>query len=101
MMQLKDVNVLKRAFCNICEMNDGKCDIEGIYCVKHYIIDTAPTIEAEPVKHGQWVNLSGWCNRGIVKCSKCGNTLDMHGVNAGRGDANFCPNCGAKMDKGE
>ena len=36
-----------------------------------------------------------------VKCSECGNTLDMHGVNAGRGDANFCPNCGTKMDKGE
>lgn len=30
----------------------------------------------------------------IVKCSKCGNTLDMDGVNAGRGSANFCPNCG-------
>lgn len=34
----------------------------------------------------------------IVKCSKCGNTLDMSGVNAGRGDANFCPNCGRKMN---
>lgn len=33
----------------------------------------------------------------VVRCSKCGNTLDMDGVNAGRGDANFCPNCGKKM----
>lgn len=30
-------------------------------------------------------------------CSECGNTLDFSGVNAGRGDANFCPNCGADM----
>lgn len=36
----------------------------------------------------------------IVKCSKCGNTLDMNGVNAGRGHANFCPNCGKKMKDG-
>ena len=31
------------------------------------------------------------------KCSECGNILDFNGVNCGRGDANFCPNCGAKM----
>lgn len=32
------------------------------------------------------------------KCSECGNILDFDGVNCGRGDANFCPNCGAKME---
>ena len=37
----------------------------------------------------------------IVKCSVCNNTLDMYGVNAGRGDANFCPNCGADMREPE
>lgn len=36
----------------------------------------------------------------IVRCSKCKNTLDIRGVNAGRGDANFCPNCGRKMRNG-
>ena len=35
--------------------------------------------------------------REIYKCSNCGNYLDFHGVNAGRGDANYCPNCGADM----
>lgn len=30
------------------------------------------------------------------KCSKCGNILNFGGVNCGRGDANFCPNCGRK-----
>ena len=30
-------------------------------------------------------------------CSRCRNTLDFDGLNAGRGNANYCPNCGAKM----
>jgi hypothetical protein len=49
---------------------------------------------------GEWIDIS--TGKGIfkdrsVKCSKCGNTLDLDGVNCGRGDANFCPNCGADM----
>lgn len=50
------------------------------------------------IRHGHWIPLKGWFNKNIVKCSICGNTLDMDGVNAGRGDANFCPNCGAQME---
>lgn len=40
-----------------------------------------------------------WIDQGhkIFKCSNCGNYLDFRGVNAGRGAANYCPNCGAKM----
>ena len=40
-----------------------------------------------------------WIDQGhkIFKCSNCGNYLDFGGVNAGRGAANYCPNCGAKM----
>lgn len=54
---------------------------------------------SEPVqRHGRWIPLDGWFNKNIAKCSVCGNTLNMDGVNAGRGDANFCPHCGARMD---
>ena len=65
------------------------------------LIDLLADDKIAVVKHGRWLSLQGWFNKGVVKCSECGNTLDMDGVNAGRGDANFCPNCGAKMDKGE
>ena len=61
-----------------------------------FMIDHMPTIEPE-VRNGRWLSLEGWFNKSIVKCSVCGNTLNMDGVNAGRGDANFCPNCGADM----
>lgn len=60
----------------------------------------AEDIEHEPVIHANWILIQnvGFFHNRVVKCSHCGNILDMGGVNAGRGDANFCPNCGAKMD---
>lgn len=45
-------------------------------------------------KKGKWED-SGW--KIIYRCSECGNYLDFSGLNAGRGDANFCPHCGADM----
>lgn len=57
------------------------------------IVDLQPTIEAEPIKHGRWIKV----DKHTVKCSECSNYLDMRGVNAGRGDAGYCPNCGADM----
>ena len=53
---------------------------------------------AEP-KKGKWeVKTDGFIfKRRWGICSECGNYLDFLRVNVGRGDANFCPNCGAKM----
>lgn len=62
-----------------------------------------PSPSAEPRKKGKWVKHS----YGLIlksrwgECSVCGNILDFAGVNAGRGDANYCPNCGADMREGE
>lgn len=53
------------------------------------IIDDAPTIEAEPVKHGRWMY--------PFYCSECGFTpyysSDL--------TYNYCPNCGARMEGNE
>ena len=46
-------------------------------------------------KTGKWLRIGHWGRS--YKCNRCGNFLDFDGVNAGRGDANFCPNCGADM----
>ena len=58
------------------------------------VIENIPSAEPER-KTGKWED-SGW--KIIYKCSECGNYLDFSGLNAGRGDANFCPNCGARME---
>lgn len=64
-------------------------------------IRNAPAVEARPVVHGRWV-YSDW---GWV-CSVCGENA-LQKVEYSRGcymgcetiESNFCPHCGAKMDK--
>ena len=47
-------------------------------------------------KKGKWIKTARWGR--VYYCDQCRNYLDFDGVNAGRGSANFCPNCGARMD---
>ena len=52
----------------------------------------APKIEAEPVRRGRWEDM----DYVFSKCSLCGCIVDTLN-NA----ANYCPNCGAKMEEQE
>lgn len=56
-------------------------------------IEESPTIEAEPVRHGEWLATS-W----RTKCSLCGFAGSIYDqpVNPFK----YCPHCGAKMDGG-
>ena len=56
-------------------------------------IESAPTIDAVPVVHGRWENKQGgfW---EVATCSICGKKYPTTGKTP-----NYCPNCGAKMDK--
>lgn len=57
-------------------------------------IDEAPTIDAEPVRHGRWEKASEYMP--IYVCSECKErNLFKNGNNV---FSNYCPNCGAKMD---
>lgn len=53
------------------------------------VLDTVPTADVQEVRHGKWIK-----SKNERKCSLCGyfyftNTKSF----------NYCPNCGAKMDK--
>ena len=65
------------------------------------ILDSQPTIEAEPVKHGRWISLTECSNEGVY-CSKCYKKVYKADyawcVNKNKVRSNYCPNCGAKMD---
>ena len=57
--------------------------------------DCLPAADVAPVRHGRWVKekpdvLIHW------HCSVCKNCYYLEEPNA-----NYCPNCGAKMDGGE
>lgn len=98
-MRLIDVDELMKKFHDI-EFNakhelfgtSRELALEGLKHIKK-AIDGLPTID--PLKHGHWEIYEGQSNT-IVACSEC-----EHPVNYFWDDwksANYCPNCGAKMD---
>lgn len=87
----------------ICMINEASCEgcaYSGYGCCTKltsdaiaYInqLESRPTIEAEPVRHGRWIDsapINIWRN---YECSEC--KFEVSG-----GAPNYCPNCGAKMD---
>ena len=56
----------------------------------------APTIDAEPVRHGEWC---GEWERGRYMCSVCKAETDVAEI-MGKPAYKFCPNCGAVMSGG-
>ena len=56
-------------------------------------IDNAPTVDAVPVVHSRWV-LGGYDDMHYV-CERCGHKQSEYYA---KPTANFCPNCGAKME---
>ena len=61
------------------------------------IVDDEPTIDAVPVRHGEWIYHNyedgNWC----CTCSNCGKG-DLHAI---KGTVPYCWNCGARMDGGK
>lgn len=82
------------------EINELMTDINGdtVYAVKMSDLRQLPPVALQP-KTGHWINakVGRLFPSNDFKCSVCGNILDFSGVNCGRGDANYCPNCGVKM----
>ena len=65
-------------------------------------IQRVPAADVQPVRHGRWIwDEANWWH----KCSACGMTFGYDDIyelfDHGFQLANYCPNCGAKMDGGE
>lgn len=78
----------------ICEKTGGYCN-EGV-CPYEEMVDYAPVV------HGRWICISK--GYGEYECSVChgvdSNCSDYYGIHVVT-EQEFCPNCGAKMDKEE
>ena len=59
----------------------------------------APTIDAEPVVHGEWI-IERSPVEAEIKCSECGYSY-IDADSYAKAEYNYCPNCGAKMDGGD
>ena len=74
--------------CADCVCRD-KCDRQA-YCWAKAM----QTVDAVPVVHGRWNNMDGYKTRKV--CSECGWDVPEYGK-----FYSYCPNCGAKMDRGD
>ena len=92
-MRLIDVDALKESF--------GERRLDGDWCIcgdettARNLIDEAPIIDAEPVRHGKWGKSNAIS--GLLSCKNCGCQRNPN-FKIGFGAWNYCPNCGAKMD---
>lgn len=56
------------------------------------------TIDAEPVKHGRWIEKEDLFVETVYRCSACEEDYVLLDGGAIDDWYNYCPNCGAKMD---
>lgn len=62
------------------------------------MIEDAPTIEAEPVRRGKWLECEdGWGDT-HYQCSECGKEWYLEAGTPKENGMNYCPNCGARME---
>lgn len=81
---------------DIARVNGGVDDVTMALKEAYDMVDEAPTIDAEPVRHGRW---EYQYNDSI--CSACGYVNRCEPITRYRNDSPYCPKCGAKMDGGK
>ena len=80
---------------------------KGLAYAVEDVIDEAPIVEAEPVRHGKWIECESENGIHFHKCSECGQRDMYQGTFTdwnGRGFSfyfkrQYCPVCGALMDE--
>lgn len=59
-----------------------------------------PTIDAVPVARGRWTQTNLFDEEAnVYVCSVCGEPWTLNAGTPQENNMNFCPNCGARMDK--
>lgn len=62
------------------------------------VIDDAPTVEAEPVRHGKWKQWDSYGFEDTYECTACGEPFVLIEGTPITNGYKYCPSCGAKMD---
>lgn len=98
-MRLIDADKLEQELIELRTMAEYKEGVNSYaYATLKYAVVcviNAPPIEAEPVRHGEWI--LKYIGAGHVwKCSCCHKQPCIYITK----DTKYCPNCGARMDGG-
>ena len=92
-MRLIDADVLQAKFEKLRETDTQATGVNA-YDLCAMLAEDAPTIEASPVVHGEWIyEYHTW------HCNVCG--CHPYKGYIPKEPSNFCPNCGARMDRKE
>ena len=103
-MRLIDADELKELICNnVYPVQDAfNTQDYGMFWTGGIEkgIDEAPTIDAEPVRHGHWIYCRDrYADHKQYQCSVCGK--HMWSKEKYIKDEKYCFNCGAKMEEDE
>jgi len=76
----------------------------NVLSIRQAVLDI-PAADVEPVRHGRWEETMediGWSEEMCAECSVCGEdyVLSEWSMKDFVSVMHYCPNCGAKMDKG-
>lgn len=88
------LDIANRSAClhDCCPRTKGKNGVLSL-------IDEAPIIEAEPVRHGRWEMHGDDDDLSCCYfCSQCGYNMDESEYLDNFSHFKYCPRCGAKMD---
>lgn len=96
-MRLIDADELvRKEIAFVCGPRSGGKTLAMIHSAIRHIVDNAPTVIAEPVRHGKWITKDvGFLQKSLI-CSACGGW--EHNLAYKHEGMNYCPNCGAKME---
>lgn len=95
-MRLIDADALSNAmYRKSFETDDGRQRWDSGLWIRYKVFeearDEAPTVDAEPVRHGRWKRISP---AGIYECTKCGQEVMTSDIDV----YDYCHGCGAKME---
>ena len=106
-MRLIDADALDNALTELRFNADGELAHWGDrkdWCLHgsevEKLIADAPTVDAEPVRHGHWVK-SEDADDGYCSVCECDMPMYREDWEWKYSETPYCPNCGAKMDEVE
>lgn len=90
----------------VIEILQAKADMavstnaQMVYLNAARMVKIIPAVDAEPVRHGRWVEKEVYDGDVYYDCSACGESWVLLDGNPADNGMDYCPHCGARMDGG-